>query len=476
MSQDFDHKGKREFLLVMKLIAVSFALGATLTGCSGWTTSASPQNSAVTHFGYTGSALAATLVPANNAAAVSNSYFGMTIHRLVHNPLSPSNPTAPFPPFPLHTLRLWDVVNWSSLEPTDGRYDWTTMDGTIAVAKQNGVSDFIFTLGNVPQWAYANPGATCGSGEAAGPCDAPDMRAFDDFVTHVVQRYCGVVQYYETWNEPNWGFWNGTNAQLLAVATQLYQIAKDPANCGCTDGVCSPGGGTNSNQVLLPSISGIEGNLSWLDSYLAAAGSNYPYADIVAFHGYGYAQPEDIAQAVPQLRKTLAKHGLSALELWDTEASWGISTTDDQQQEASWLMRFHIAQAASGVSRFDWYAYDNCEWGTLWGPACQYSSDNWQGLRLPGEAYGTLETWIAGATLTHCDEYQDGLWACELQRSGGYDGWILWDSRGTALSVPIPNQLQLTHYRDWRNNVNLLPQEITVDQMPVLLENFRADD
>jgi hypothetical protein len=286
------------------------------------------------------------------------------------------------------------------------------------------------------------------------------------------------VRYYETWNEPNLtAFWNGTNAQLLNVAGDLYQIAKDPANCGCTNGVCSPGGGANPNQVLLPSISTIAGEgLSWLDSYLATGGSRYPYADIVAFHGYGYSQPEDIAQAVPQLQKTLAKHGLSALQLWDTEASWGFSTTDDQQQEASWLMRFHIAQAASGVSRFVWYAYDNCEWGTLWGPACQYSSDNWQGLRLPGEAYGTLETWIAGATLTHCDEYQDGLWACELQRSGGYDSWILWASSGTALSVPIPNQLRLTHYRDWRNNINPLPQEITVNQMPVLLENFRADD
>jgi len=287
-----------------------------------------------------------------------------------------------------------------------------------------------------------------------------------------VQRYCGVVKYYETWNEANLkAYWNSSNAQLLNVARDLYQIAKDPSNCGCTNGVCSPGGGANPNQVLLPSISTInESGLSWLDSYLAAAGPSYPFADIVAFHGYGFEAPENVALAVPKLRQVLAKHGLSTLELWDTEASWGTSNNDDQEQEASWLMRFHVAQAVSGVSRFVWYAYDNCEWGTLWGPACGPSSDNWQGIRLPGDAYATLETWMAGASLTHCDQYQDGLWACQLQRPGGYDGWILWDSTGTGLSVTIPGQLQLTQYHDWRNHISALPQEITVDHMPVLLD------
>jgi hypothetical protein len=211
--------------------------------------------------------------------------------------------------------------------------------------------------------------------------------------------------------------------------------------------------------------------LGWLDSYLSSAGANYPYADIAAFHGYGYTQPEQIAQGVAQLKKVLAKHGLAALELWDTEGSWGMTAANAQEQEASWLMRFHIVQQLSGVSRFDWYAYDNCEWGTLWGPACGNSPDNWQGVRPAGDAYGTLENWITGATLTHCDQYKNGLWACELQRPGGYEGWILWVSSGTTLAVQVPSQLQLTQYRDWQDNVVPLSGNVTVDEMPVLVEN-----
>lgn len=181
------------------------------------------------------------------------------------------------------------------------------------------------------------------------------LRWFDD-----TAEWCS---YYETWNEPDLtDFWSGTDAELLSIANDLYQIAKDPANCGCTNGVCAPGGGVNANKVILPSVNQInEPNLGWLDTYLflAAAGGTYPYADVASFHGYGYTQPEDIVHGVAQLKKTLARHGLSSLELWDTEASWGTTAVNDEEPEASWLMRFHLAQAVSGVSRFVWYAYDN---------------------------------------------------------------------------------------------------------------------
>jgi len=446
------------------------ALFAALNGCGAWVLSTQTSDLSVTHFGYANSPLVATVVPANNSVAISDVYFGMTVHRLVPDSAS-GRPTAPFPAFPIRTFRLWDVVNWMVVEPANGQYEWDRLDETIAIAKQNGVSDFVFTFGAVPTWASTNPGDPCGW--SSGFCDAPDPAAFSDFATHLVRRYCGVLQYYETWNEPNLKeFWTGSNAQLLDLASRLNQIAKDPANCGCSNGTCSPGGGVNPNQILLPSINSInQPSLNWLDSYLAAAGSTYPYADIASFHGYGYAQPEDIVQGVAQLRNVLAEHGLSQLELWDTEASWGTTSPNDQEQEASWLIRFHIAQEISGVSRFIWYAYDNCSWGSLWGSLCGSSPDNWQGVRLPGEAYATLEDWLVGATLTHCDRYDDGLWACELQRPDGYEAWIVWASGATSLSLSVPQQFQLTKCRDWRNNASSLPPEITVDQMPLILEN-----
>jgi hypothetical protein len=94
-------------------------------------------------------------------------------------------------------------------------------------------------------------------------------------------------------------------------------------------------------------------------------------------------------------------------------------------------------------------------------------------LTVAGAAYATIEKWFTGATLTQCQQYQNGLWACELQRSGGnYDAWMLWSNSGTSISVPIPDSFGLAVYRDSLNNVMTLPAQITVTQMPVLLENY----
>ena len=418
----------------------------------------------VASFPYSGSPLVNTQIPPNAATPISGNFFGMTIQHLG---------STPFPAFPVSTFRLWDVAVWSTVEPSSGQFVWTKMDGSIAIAKQNGVSDFIFTFGSVPAWASSNPSDPCTNGDGAGACDPPDMTAFDDLTTRVVQRYCGTIKYYETWNEANnSSYWAGTNDQLLTIARHINQIAKDPANCGCANGVCAPNGGANPNQVLMPSISRITpANLSWLDSYLAGAGAQYPYADVAAFHGYDITSPEDIAIGIQSLNQTLAKHGLSNLQLWNTEASWG-SMTPVGQPQASWLMRYHAVLAMSGVSRFIWYSYDNCGWGTLWETTLCSSPQMPVGqLTDPGKSYGVIESWLSGATLPSCQQYANGLWACELQRAAGYDAWMLWSSTGTDITVPIPDNSGLTVYRDWQNNVNTLPTELTVGQMPVLLEN-----
>jgi len=415
-------------------------------------------------FPYNGSPLAATLVPPNPATPISSNFFGMTIHHT----------STPFPSFPVSTLRLWDVAAWSTIETASQQYDWSHTDSSIATGNKNGVSDYIFTFGSVPLWASTNPSDPCIGGTGTGSCASPNMAAFDEFATQIVQRYCGKIKYYETWNEVNNSFyWDGTNQQLLTVAQHLYSIAKDPANCGCTNGVCAPNGGVNPNKVMTPSISKISSsNLAWFDSYLSGAGSQYPYADVVAFHGYGATNPENIIPQIQSLNLTLANHGLGALELWNTEASWGSITSAVGEQQASWLMRYHMAQAVAGVARFTWYAYDNCGWGTLWeAPWCSNPQMPTSQPTPPGLAYAVVQSWMSGATLTGCRQYVNGLWACELQRTGGYDAWMLWSSTGNTISVPIDASSGLMYYIDWQNNVNALPSEVLVDQTPMLLEN-----
>jgi hypothetical protein len=458
----------------------SSSTGTTVISLSGTAIRPSGAGTPSASFAYGGSPLASTLVPASPSTVISSDFFGMTIYNLASNVPGATSGLTAFPPYQLSTLRLWDVAYWAFLEPADGQFNWTKMDGTIAVGNQNGVKDFIFTFGQTPRWASTNPTDPCTNGEGPGTCSPPDLNAYDDFATHVVQRYCGKVKYYEPWNEPNNPpFWDGNNAQMLTLAQHTYRIAKDPANCGCTNGSCSPNGGVNPNQVLLPPIAGIgTPSIAWLDSYLASAGTPYPYADIASFHGYiwsGYP-PEAIAPEIQSLRQILAKYGLSSLELWNTETSWGEDTNFDAQQQASWLMRSYIAEEAAGVSRYVWYAYDACGWGTLALPlsastACNNSLGTADQLTPGGLAYSTIEDWLIGASLPQCQEYQNGLWACELQRSGNYDAWVLWSGTGASILVPIPENFGLTVYRDSQNNLNTVPTQLTVTEMPILLES-----
>jgi hypothetical protein len=134
-------------------------------------------------------------------------------------------------------------------------------------------------------------------------------------------------------------------------------------------------------------------------------------------------------------------------------------------------MRYHVSLAVSGVSRFVWYAYDNCGWGILWEASwCNNPQMPVGQMTAPGQAYGVIENWLSGASLVNCQQYVDGLWACQLQRPGGYYAWMIWSSTGSELTVAIPQGLGLISYRDWNNNINAMPSQLTVGQMPLLLE------
>ncbi len=468
-------------LLLLPLCAPVFALQVTakLRGTSDSPAARTKASNSPAPFGYTASPITSTLT--SSSVPVAEEYFGMHIHQLATFSGTPSGALTPFPPFSFGTFRLWDVTPWSEIQWARGVFDWRKLDGTIKAATANGVRDFIFTFGNVPPWASANPNGAC-DGPLAGSCYPPAHLAdLDQFATNLVQRYCGVIAYYETWNEPSLAsFWSGSNDQLLVLTQHLYKIVKDPANCGCTNGLCSPGGGTNPNKVLFPSVHCLStaedpSGQRWLKSWLDFVGRPYPYADIAAFHGYGYTNnPEDIYLGIKTTRDTLTHYGLDHVELWNTEASWG-EHKGTQESEASWLMRYHIVQAAAGVSRLIWYSYDNCEWGTLWGNSCGTIGDSWTGIRMPGVAYGTVTNWLVNAKVEYCESHLDGIWACKLTRPNGYVGWAVWKSNGEEANVNVP-KWGLIQYRDWQNHKHAAGMNIVVGPMPILLENKTSSD
>jgi hypothetical protein len=299
----------------------------------------------------------------------------------------------------------------------------------------------------------------------------------------MVKHNCGAITYYELWNEANLTqFWSGTPSQLVQLASLAYPIIHNTANCSVN--------GVNPNKVLTPSIDDLSSSsIAWLKSYLAAGGGKY--ADIASFHGYsyatttpGYVLDSQLVSWVANYKATLAQYGLS-LPIWNTEYGWGdtdwfpISGPDQgtpgigEAARQGFIAQTMLLFAASGVSRSIWYMYDNCSWGTMYGPNCGTSPnvDNDSGPRTTATAYGSIQTWMIGATLSGCT-LSGNTWVCGLTRTTptGYSANAVWSQTGSGTYSVPPG---MTVYRDLNGNMYSTTAGATVGitNLPILFES-----
>jgi hypothetical protein len=353
---------------------------------------------------------------------VQPSFFGMHINKLSSMPLDA----------PVGGIRLWDTAtNWFQLCPSSdfSQCDWRHLDEWLAAAKNNGVSEVLYTFGKSPAWVSSDPRGDCG-GARPGVCYPPrDItadgggtdEAFRQFVEALVEhnqrldaRTHAKIKFWGICNEPTAKFfWRGSTAQLVRMAKDAAEIIKkaDPAALMLT-----PEPAANSRN------SATDAALRWLNDYLARGGGNY--ADVVAFHVYANAVgdhpvPEDVLSSIHRMKAELARHPeVAGKPLWITEGSWGRSeetnwTRDDEA--GAFLIRFCVLIASEGIERMYWYGWD-VPTGTLWA----------NGHSLPAaNVFGEVHNWLIGRSVTNCAS-QSHIWSCDLS-APGYRGRIVWD-------------------------------------------------
>lgn len=365
-----------------------------------------------------------------------NAFFGLTI-----NDFANVKPQLAF-----GTTRSWDAypgLDWSDANPAPGQYNFAPLDSFIASNQARG-AEMIYTFGRTPQWASTKPNAPGTYGP--GQCAPPDLAAWDEYVAAVVTRAAGRIQYWELWNEPNdFAFYCGDVATMVTLARHATQIIKsmDP-----------------TAKVLSPAVTGSDGP-AWLAAFLSDGGSSA--VDIIAFHGYGTANPEDLNQIVSSYRAVMSVEADFSMPLWDTEGSWGQSPIGDDAHRAAFVAKYFVLQWSQGVERVVWYAYDNSDcWGRLMGST--------SGLNAAGVAYGEVYKWIVGATLTQpCRVIGNGTWVCSLTRPGGYRAEIVWNSVHSIDRYAAPTAM--VDYRDLAGNLNPINNGVVpVGDSPILME------
>ena len=356
-------------------------------------------------------------------------------------------------------IRLWDTgVTWPDLQPTaTGGYTWTRLDDIVTRAHQNR-TEVTLALAMTPSWAAASSTHTL-------PTDAPNLTQWRAYVKAVMSRYspkhwgyAGITSF-QVWNEPNIStFWTGTPAQLAAMIKSVHDIrnAVDP-----------------TAKVIAPSmVARLAYQQKWIKSFYQLKVAGKPvssFVDAVAFSMYPLdtypvnpskpsgptrpGTPEDSMQILTQVKGLLHHDKVRAsLPVWNTEVNYGMRTgtmgghaavpiRDDLQ--VAYVIRTFLLNAAQGIRRVDWYAYDmgklNADMGggplgnTLLTDPSQQSA----GVLTPaGLAFTRVQSWMAGTlvgtrTKAPCAADRKGTYTCVVQYKKGV-GRIYWNPRKTV--------------------------------------------
>lgn len=245
---------------------------------------------------------------------------------------------------------------WRRIEREPGVYDWEPYDKLVEESLAHGIMLF----GN---FAYAP--------EFHDPRTPEGVEAYCRFAAEAVRRYKGKIDYWQIWNEPNGGFWNGTPEQyaaLLAASGKAIHEANPEA------------------KVLGLNTAFID--ILWTDKILSLV--PYDCFDIACVHPYRVmAAPEDqmdwwqkdqyiaswhpelvdqnwpliqmsFLEQVNELDKVMRKYG-EPKPIWVTEICWNTNIHPygtPEIRQADMVVRFQVlAIASQRVQKVFWWTF-----------------------------------------------------------------------------------------------------------------------
>jgi hypothetical protein len=323
-------------------------------------------------------------------------------------------------------------VGWTTMEGTGrGVYSFRAMDQFVKNAPKdaNGVAQLVIDLGGwTPGWAVADHTHCFTNHLGVVACTVPpdNIQDWIDYVTNVMAHYNGTtaphVKSYEIWVEAsNPLFWNGTVAQMLALAQAAYPIVKKDAYA----------------QILTPSVVWSNG-VRWMTNYLQSGGA--AYADVLTFHGYPSQTGEGTSRPVPlpessastnapimtmitTFRALADANGMQGKPIATTEGGWGVNGVADSDMQIAWITHFETLVA--GLA-----AQNNLQFQTWfeWGQALSGTIEVIHGTTPSpaGYAYSVVTGWLLGQNPQPCTN-SGNLWSCQVGSN-----LIVWDSSQTC--------------------------------------------
>jgi len=235
--------------------------------------------------------------------------------------------------------RLRLDVDWSSVEPTPGQQDWSSIDRVVDAARARGLT----VLGIVtytPRWAQ-DPSVPDGTTHGR-PSSATD---YGTFAGQAAEHFAGRISDWELWNEPNLvgffapqvdaGFYT---AMVRAGYTAIHRVQPEATVLA---GALSPNTGNAAPAAFLRQM------------YAAGVSG---FLDAVSVHPYSYpASPSGTQRynafyQLHEVHQVMADNGDSAVRIWLTEfgaPTGGAKAVSEQRQAAIIAEGFILARSLS---------------------------------------------------------------------------------------------------------------------------------
>jgi hypothetical protein len=349
-------------------------------------------------------------------------------------------------------IRLWDAgTMWRDIFPTQDVPNWTRLDSLVTQAHANG-TEVTLVLGMTPQYAAANPA------DPAYATSAPDLAMYTDYVRAVMTHYRADnwdgyrgIAAYQVWNESNIAtFWTGTYDQLGQLTKAVHDV-RDEVDPGVK--VVAPAMVTRlayqQNGIKKFYATTVDGKPVW--SYVDAISLNlYPLDAYPATDPTRPGTPEDSMALLATARGLLAKDNVpTSIPIWNTEVNYGLRFGANGGQPAApipnslqvaYVIRTYLLNAAQGVKRVDWYAYDMSQRGAL-GPLGNTlltdPVDRAAGTLTPaGLAFTRVQAWMKGTMVgttskRPCIPDRNGTYTCLITYERGV-GRVYWNPYRSA--------------------------------------------
>lgn len=230
-------------------------------------------------------------------------------------------------------------VDWRTLESVEGQADYDQLDPIVEALDEAGLN-ILLTITNAPAWARSTD-------EENGPPD--DLTDYSTFVNALAERYQGVVDAYQIWDEPNLRRnWNCNRRMCDTDYVEMLRLAYDAVKIADEDAIVVTAGlaPTRFNDR----INAIDDRL-YLETLYANGIATI--SDAIGVHPAGAANPPDsrcceksagveshfdnesfyFLDNLENVRQIMLRYSDGATPIWITKFGWGTGEDTDPPNE-----------------------------------------------------------------------------------------------------------------------------------------------